>query len=101
MITRRKFLFGIISLAAGTVAASQLPVFKNDNGELEVEMKGTDNVTLRVPYNFRIRSILPEDTIVYSDENIVGVGSVLVSGNSLDIYSTLEDSQVKISVVKL
>lgn len=102
MITRRKFLFGLASLAAGTIAASQLPVFKNDDGELQIEMKeGTTDITLKVPYDLRIKSIYPEDTVIQSNGNTLGVGSVLLKGDSIDVSSIYDDSEIKVGIAKI
>lgn len=101
MITRRKFLAGLLTLTAGTVAVSQLPVFKQDDGELTVYMEGTDAITISTPYECLVKSIYPKSTLLEVEGVTIGVGATLLKGQSLHITKMDEDTEIKVSVVKL
>ncbi len=101
MITRRKFLVGLLTLTAGTVAVSQLPVFKQDDGELTVYMEGTDSITISTPYECVVKSIYPESTLLETNDVVIGVGTTLHKGQTLRLTKMDEGTEIKVSVVKL
>ncbi len=101
MITRRKFVLSGLIAAVGVLASGYLTGTSNDGpgeSELGIKMIGRREISIPIPYDCRINTIHPGNTILVCKGVELKEGDYLHKDTELEVKSPSSKSDIRLSV---